>query len=190
MICRPRKAGSSPLTRGKLTSRRKNDQFPGLIPAHAGKTLNRSSGELHVWAHPRSRGENRAWRWGVRNGRGSSPLTRGKPPRDVSPARAERLIPAHAGKTPRPHLRHNVKGAHPRSRGENSLTTRRVICQRGSSPLTRGKPTCLQADSHTFGLIPAHAGKTDTPRTLATASRAHPRSRGENVRRRNGAPPQ
>ena len=32
-----------------------------------------------------------------------------------------------------------------------------------------------------FGLIPAHAGKTSSASAASKASRAHPRSRGENV---------
>ena len=50
--------GSSPLTRGKLGCQLAEPTAPGLIPAHAGKTLR---GHLVVGgraAHPRSRGEN------------------------------------------------------------------------------------------------------------------------------------
>ena len=71
-------AGSSPLTRGKRVYRRTRDWDSGLIPAHAGKTL---EGNPVGWvgeAHPRSRGENTADDALTAQPAGSSPLTRGK----------------------------------------------------------------------------------------------------------------
>ena len=50
----------------------------------------------------------------------------------------------------------------------------------GSSPLTRGKLLCRASRQDGRGLIPAHAGKTASPRRRSYAVRAHPRSRGEN----------
>ena len=50
--------GSSPLTRGKPTSRLCRIVPPGLIPAHAGKTSGQDTPTVGHWAHPRSRGEN------------------------------------------------------------------------------------------------------------------------------------
>ena len=73
--------GSSPLTRGKLRGDSLSSAMIGLIPAHAGKTVQPATTAQIDAAHPRSRGENyRGFR--VRPG-------------------GERLIPAHAGKTPR-----------------------------------------------------------------------------------------
>ena len=51
----------------------------------------------------------------------------------------------------------------------------------GSSPLTRGKLTDGGTDLHQVQLIPAHAGKTQPYRPCPCPSRAHPRSRGENL---------
>ena len=50
--------GSSPLTRGKQCEIRHTQLLPGLIPAHAGKTYERKTGQPITRAHPRSRGEN------------------------------------------------------------------------------------------------------------------------------------
>ena len=73
-------AGSSPLTRGKLQARHRGTPRPGIIPAHAGKTLSAPKQWTDSGDHPRSRGENGvAYRQGQRVW-GSSPLTRGKPP--------------------------------------------------------------------------------------------------------------
>ena len=50
---------------------------------------------------------------------GSSPLTRGKRPDADGGGSAQRLIPAHAGKTSSAALASMDAWAHPRSRGEN-----------------------------------------------------------------------
>ena len=93
-------------------------------------------------------------------GVGSSPLTRGKLRRRNVRARPPRLIPAHAGKTIRPHYGDATTTAHPRSRGENRATGPPARTAKGSSPLTRGKRDAATASGYIDGLIPAHAGKT------------------------------
>ena len=114
---------------------------------------------------------------------GSSPLTRGKPPRRVRAYSRARLIPAHAGKTGRGRRACTCWWAHPRSRGENPSAARPAKASGGSSPLTRGK---LRVDKRQWvhrRLIPAHAGKTGHHRESHVARPAHPRSRGENLAR-------
>ena len=111
--------GSSPLTRGKLGPGGTEPQRVRLIPAHAGKTIFVALYQNNETAHPRSRGENSIVVGMVKEGLGSSPLTRGKPALIAHTGHAGRLIPAHAGKTRGdPHLR-DPAWAHPRSRGEN-----------------------------------------------------------------------
>ena len=73
-----RKSGSSPLTRGKRLDLGDGGNCHGLIPAHAGKTQARVVSQRFVWAHPRSRGENRDQLVVGDMIGGSSPLTRGK----------------------------------------------------------------------------------------------------------------
>ena len=73
------RAGSSPLTRGKLTGIPSMVSSRRLIPAHAGKTTLCEHMRVAVAAHPRSRGENSVMIWTSCRGSGSSPLTRGKP---------------------------------------------------------------------------------------------------------------
>ena len=51
----------------------------------------------------------------------------------------------------------------------------------GSSPLTRGKHSETGGWPRRRGLIPAHAGKTSSPRVNTPQIKAHPRSRGENL---------
>ena len=152
--------GSSPLTRGKPGVHNPEGAARGLIPAHAGKTRPCSSRPLTSRAHPRSRGENVAQTLGPGSLKGSSPLTRGKPPPASDTNRRGRLIPAHAGKTRLSGAPPTTRWAHPRSRGEN-LTGRQGLGKSwGSSPLTRGKRHRHDHPESSGRLIPAHAGKT------------------------------
>ena len=113
---------------------------------------------------------------------GSSPLTRGKPAVPSAVDNQRRLIPAHAGKTSIRSRRSMTPEAHPRSRGENRCVSHGQNVSRGSSPLTRGKPTGVECGGDTGRLIPAHAGKTATRPPPPSSPTAHPRSRGENDR--------
>ena len=173
-------AGSSPLTRGKPRASLVSCASPGLIPAHAGKTM-RPHGTSHPRAaHPRSRGENSCALMRAIGGRGSSPLTRGKRAAAGLERGTLRLIPAHAGKTGSYQTPTLQGRAHPRSRGENIVPCFHITRDTGSSPLTRGKLRTRVGDPAPWGLIPAHAGKTQTFPSPHSHSWAHPRSRGEN----------
>ena len=172
--------GSSPLTRGKPRSVFRLLRRTGLIPAHAGKTSRWARRGRRAGAHPRSRGENHPFQTGTRRYRGSSPLTRGKRKAASTVKYADRLIPAHAGKTRRRTLSRRCPRAHPRSRGENFRLRCGQVGACGSSPLTRGKRGVEHDVRLTIRLIPAHAGKTSTSWTKTPPSGAHPRSRGEN----------
>ena len=172
--------GSSPLTRGKRGCFGVRRSMRRLIPAHAGKTAKGLDATLVEGAHPRSRGENHGVQSRVVNQTGSSPLTRGK--LNVAQLLADGigLIPAHAGKTFSRRAGGHHTPAHPRSRGENGYLSVFRVTGLGSSPLTRGKLRSSQSDRLSGGLIPAHAGKTCSWSCPRAASRAHPRSRGEN----------
>ena len=132
--------GSSPLTRGKLRGDSLSSAMIGLIPAHAGKTVQPATTAQIDAAHPRSRGENLLLAVHKVGSEGSSPLTRGKLSRLSCPSRR--------------------RAAHPRSRGENPDRSSKLRYERGSSPLTRGKPPAGEDGGCSPGLIPAHAGKT------------------------------
>ena len=112
---------------------------------------------------------------------GSSPLTRGKPNLPGCRRPCPGLIPAHAGKTSRGSSRPVCPRAHPRSRGENPCEQCSPRSGTGSSPLTRGKRLRVLDAEGEFGLIPAHAGKTEAPPAVWQVGPAHPRSRGENI---------
>ena len=153
--------GSSPLTRGKRSSYRTRPLWSGLIPAHAGKTAERSA------ATPINSG--------------SSPLTRGKQARCLPPLRLVGLIPAHAGKTPIYPVPNAVRGAHPRVGGENDRDVATAVSFTGSSPRGRGKRQQDGDREAAARLIPAWAGKTQDRRGCSCCGRAHPRVGGENI---------
>ena len=173
-------AGSSPLTRGKLSQPKLLSATGRLIPTHAGKTLRGSRPPAGSRAHPHSHGENSASMRLKATRQGSSPLTWGK----RIPAQAQRaghgFIPAHAGKTCGGLSVRAWRGAHPRSRGENPGDGGVVGHEGGSSPLTRGKHEAVKVGELLGGFIPAHAGKTTGLPSTVALTRAHPRSRGEN----------
>ena len=133
---------------------------PGIIPAHAGKTLWSAPASWPGWDHPRSRGEN------------GTALTAA-----INPTW---IIPAHAGKTTGVSGTDDGDGDHPRSRGENPLSSRSTRQNAGSSPLTRGKLDKVRGHQGHGGIIPAHAGKTAVVVLVAMMIWDHPRSRGEN----------
>ena len=172
--------GSSPLTRGKPRIARCAPLGWRLIPAHAGKTHQPTPGVSKNTAHPRSRGENGVLLLTHTTGGGSSPLTRGKRCGEAVGEGEGGLIPAHAGKTHAASRESLIRGAHPRSRGENLIGAVRTLVVTGSSPLTRGKRFELEESREDTGLIPAHAGKTWGIMSTSGRSPAHPRSRGEN----------
>ena len=152
--------GSSPLTRGKPSTRSCLRVVCRLIPAHAGKTGRPRVRRPALAAHPRSRGENRVLKPGGYLLAGSSPLTRGKLPVPLGDVAPGRLIPAHAGKTARGQRSCLRAAAHPRSRGENRGLAPPGLGGQGSSPLTRGKHVAFVAHKLADRFIPAHAGKT------------------------------
>ena len=112
---------------------------------------------------------------------GSSPLTRGKRGVAIFGNSKIGLIPTHAGKTEPDHLVFCVAQAHPHSRGENAQKLQQFKDDTGSSPLTRGKQAYARRRPPPLGLIPTHAGKTTTTAFSASATWAHPHSRGENA---------
>ena len=112
---------------------------------------------------------------------GSSPRGRGKRAQVGGAARAHRLIPARAGKTPSAQADGSVLSAHPRAGGENALSSAYARSSSGSSPRGRGKLRERDRLLPVDGLIPARAGKTVTRARCCVTGPAHPRAGGENT---------
>ena len=152
--------GSSPLARGPPRNIHTNDYGVGLIPARAGTTVKDGEVERAGEAHPRSRGDHSDSAGELHGVRGSSPLARGPRPRCERPPCHRGLIPARAGTTSSARRAHDIKRAHPRSRGDHGVDAWYAPGETGSSPLARGPHRGPQAHVHEAGLIPARAGTT------------------------------
>ena len=92
---------SSPPTRGPRLDPVGDVRDRGIIPAYAGTTVVHLLRDRGQWDHPRLRGDHASAPSTRPDGEGSSPPTRGPPPRP-SPRRGPgRIIPAYAGTTRR-----------------------------------------------------------------------------------------
>ncbi len=132
------KPGSSPLTRGGLSSPTTPRCGGGLIPAYAGRTQKNRAPAKCDRAHPRLRGADPAG-WGCESClHGSSPLTRGGQLIGFLNSVMLRLIPAYAGRTASSSRSMRTGRAHPRLRGADCSHDAPPGCLEGSSPLTRG----------------------------------------------------
>ena len=176
-----RTSGSSPLARGGQFAPVAFRDVGGLIPAGAGRTMVLSSRRIRRTAHPRWRGEDSRRVRGACRRPGSSPLARGGPGSQLVHPRRPGLIPAGAGRTLTVCLLARGTRAHPRWRGEDSLTDDGPSRIDGSSPLARGGPRRLRRPTTATRLIPAGAGRTWCQSPAKTPRRAHPRWRGEDV---------
>ena len=117
---------------------------------------------------------------------GSSPRMRGKLDVRTVEQFMERIIPAHAGQTRRPHRR-TVHGTdHPRACGANHPIDSLNGIYAGSSPRMRGKRLCGSLTPGLVRIIPAHAGQTIPRCAPSTPGPDHPRACGANQRYDNG----
>ena len=172
-------SGSSPLSRGIHAVARWNGMAAGIIPALAGNTRAHHLHRLPGEDHPRSRGEYAVYLEQNWYTQGSSPLSRGILPPQVSHILARRIIPALAGNTPRLMRPRAILRDHPRSRGEYRPAIAHNAETDGSSPLSRGIPTLRVRSARRQRIIPALAGNTPMQPSRSNPGPDHPRSRGE-----------
>ncbi len=109
----------------------------------------------------------------------SPPLARGAPPTQPPCATRTGLTPARAGSTYPTAAGWCPSGTHPRSRGEHLSLANFSAASRDSPPLARGAQLGQQVHGVGVGLTPARAGSTSASCARPTATRTHPRSRGE-----------
>ena len=153
--------GSSPLTRGILYIIHPAAHKVRFIPAHAGNTFPVDLLVKMVKVHPRSRGEYLYVFERFCIQAGSSPLTRGILTEAATSMGKSRFIPAHAGNTDAQVKYEKRNKVHPRSRGEYTIDYAGIAASLGSSPLTRGIPSCREIHALVDRFIPAHAGNTN-----------------------------
>ena len=112
---------------------------------------------------------------------GSSPRMRGAPFIDGLDNEFDRIIPAHAGSTPRVTRARTASGDHPRACGEhaNGIWHRKRV--QGSSPRMRGARLSHEKSPLGSRIIPAHAGSTVCHVPLQSTVWDHPRACGEHA---------
>ena len=173
--------------RGKLLFRASLTAPFRNIPAHAGKTIFRSSLQDFSREHPRACGENYRATGKSASTAGTSPRMRGKLDFPGDPIIWLGNIPAHAGKTPARCRLIAHAAEHPRACGENWPSISPSGRLHGTSPRMRGKLGGLPHPAEPQRNIPAHAGKTMNTSRSPMCSPEHPRACGENNNHRCGS---
>ena len=174
--------GSSPHTRGARQAILPVSSLARIIPAYAGSTgCRRCRRRRRGRDHPRIRGEHIRGVEALLPLDGSSPHTRGAPPRPRTGSPSTRIIPAYAGST---RVWANGPGAkkdHPRIRGEHQLPGLQHLFHQGSSPHTRGARKRHSDGGVLRRIIPAYAGSTRPAPPHRRSGGDHPRIRGEHA---------
>ena len=135
--------------------------------------------------HPRACGELCTLSTRLSGVSGSSPRMRGTLIEGQEGHRLWRIIPAHAGNSPRHPPDCPQLSDHPRACGELSRPAGSSAIVRGSSPRMRGTHNANLAGRDGLRIIPAHAGNSLASVLAAACSADHPRACGElfNARR-------
>ena len=150
--------GSSPHTRGTLTSVLAGILRVRFIPAYAGNAVRRSSPCSTLTVHPRMRGERLAQRGRTGSLGGSSPHARGTRSDIYNSIMTRRFIPACAGNAVIASYVEVMDSVHPRMRGERAACRFLSNTADGSSPHARGTLPKRQLPVVHAWFIPACAG--------------------------------
>ena len=176
---RAKREGSSPRMRGTLNTVTTRHSHTGIIPAHAGNTSSTGGWRKRARDHPRACGEHICNNPCLAKLRGSSPRMRGTLGAFARPKQNRGIIPAHAGNTLFFYKDIKIIWDHPRACGEHGAAFDNLDAQRGSSPRMRGTLVISDVDSLPLGIIPAHAGNTDSQAWRLFLRGDHPRACGE-----------
>ena len=165
--------------RGKGPRSGRQKAARGITPAHAGKSRSTQRFPALTRDHPRACGEKRAPLTENLQGGGSPPRMRGK----VCPFRciscANRITPAHAGKSQLKKPVTNLIKDHPRACGEKWPLVAWQAVFPGSPPRMREKASNGSQQGSDTGITPAHAGKSSCTYSFTSLKRDHPRACGE-----------
>ena len=154
--------GSSPRMRGSLSHTWHRNTGAGIIPAHAGLTPWISSRSLPDRDHPRACGAHKYPLPGRDILKGSSPRMRGSRERRLHAVLRHGIIPAHAGLTDIIKVKNRMVRDHPRACGAHIASPFQSLATQGSSPRMRGSRFFLVFFCVENGIIPAHAGLTNS----------------------------
>ena len=145
--------------------------------------------------HPRTCGEKSTASSEALITSGSPPHMRGKGLRYSCSSCRYGITPAHAGKSNKKKPRKIGEKDHPRTCGEKSSSIFFLRVLVGSPPHMRGKVSLTCAPSASYGITPAHAGKSICRGIMSTKIEDHPRTCGEKkvsyaeIRAWEGSPP-
>ena len=171
--------GSSPHARGTPPRDTFCGVTAGIIPACAGNTSSTPRSRMPKRDHPRMRGEHVGLCLSWLPSMGSSPHARGTRIFVLTCRLVMGIIPACAGNTTGIQSFRQVKGDHPRMRGEHFNAVRAATSPQGSSPHARGTLADKIITTKTQRIIPACAGNTDGQMAVELVEVDHPRMRGE-----------
>ena len=167
--------------RGSQYADDRNAARRGIIPAHAGLTLEIEHQAAIGRDHPRACGAHSVQVSSLSIGWGSSPRMRGSQmPWAAGPSCAG-IIPAHAGLTTRSLTSCTLARDHPRACGAHQSDGKGVPVKKGSSPRMRGSLYASKSWLDDLGIIPAHAGLTVRRYGNAWYSWDHPRACGAHL---------
>ena len=150
-----------------------------IIPAHAGNSQKGARSARHAADHPRACGELIEGPDGAGKTTGSSPRMRGTLWQHRTARSRPRIIPAHAGNSPRHPPDCPQLSDHPRACGELDSQDRLSTMTDGSSPRMRGTRVKGRAHGRFLRIIPAHAGNSAPDRFASSRMADHPRACGE-----------
>ncbi len=154
--------GSSPRMRGSQVKDNGATDKPGIIPAHAGLTSSEYTAYRADRDHPRACGAHKQIEATGDPELGSSPRMRGSLMKQAVERRLLGITPAHAGLTGRSTALIPAAKDHPRACGAHFQLWKRARKSKGSSPRMRGSRFLLLEVVNNVGIIPAHAGLTES----------------------------
>ena len=172
-------SGSSPHGRGTGSKKAKESRLLRFIPAWAGNSCHKSTGQPAFSVHPRMGGEQATMPAPTAPAIGSSPHGRGTEVRFLPERVSGRFIPAWAGNRILQLAAGQVQEVHPRMGGEQRSLhcCRRVLA--GSSPHGRGTGGRPLRPQRGCRFIPAWAGNSWPGSPPAYCRSVHPRMGGE-----------
>ena len=152
--------GSPPHGRGKVRALGGQFAQPGITPAQAGKSSQRTGAATSCQDHPRIGGEKADTDTQTYHQLGSPPRGRGKAVRDGRQPGRMGITPAWAGKSDSHHPRPESQQDHPRMGGEKFVPLAASSRSLGSPPHGRGKAGEDHLVTQLPGITPAWAGKS------------------------------
>ncbi len=153
------KAGSPPRVRGKADRAKYNNDWRGITPARAGKSILMVTFRIAGRDHPRACGEKSIARLGLCPLGGSPPRVRGKAVSNIDVKPKLGITPARAGKSNQFRLAYVYQWDHPRACGEKLINQTLLRIGAGSPPRVRGKGIIHLGNFVKYRITPARAGK-------------------------------